>query len=390
MMNKAKKILLAFLLVFITVFVLPITINTFHSYASVQAAKIKISTSSKTLYVGYGCKINIKGTNKKVKWTSTNSKVAKVSKTGYVTAKSKGTTTIKARVNGKTYQCKITVWDNAQLDLYKTRSMKFIGITKKVTYKSSNNKIATIDKNGKVTAKKTGTVTITAKMSGNKYTCKLKVIANGWVKDAKGNIYYYENGKRIEGWKYIGKYKYYFFKNCGKLDQDVADRLKGKQNYYIHVNRKECKITIFAQDGENGYTIPVKAMTCSVGTSKNATPKGTFNTMSKARWGLLMGPSYGQYCTRIVDSILFHSVPGTKKSSYNISYRDYNKLGTPASHGCIRLTVKDAKWIYDNCTIGTVVTIDDKSDGCKFVKPKAQKLKANQHYDPTDPNVKRK
>lgn len=389
-MNKTKKIILAFLLVFVTVFVVPITMNTFHSYASVQAAKIKISTSSKTLHVGYGCKLNITGTNKKVKWSSSNSKIAKVTQTGYVTAKKEGTVTITGKVGNKTYKCKITVKNTAYITLYDTRSIKLIGTTKKVTYKSSNSKIASIDKNGKVTAKKTGIVTITAKMSGKKYSCKLRVFANGWIKDTKGNIYYYENDKKATGWKYVGKYKYYFFKNSGVLDQDVADRLNGKQEYYIHVNRKQCKVTIFAKDGDNGYTIPVMAMTCSVGTSKNKTPTGTYNTMSRTRWGKLMGPSYGQYCTRIVGSILFHSVAGYNKTSYNLSYRDYNKLGQPASHGCVRLCVRDAKWIYDNCEIKTKVTIDDKSDGCKFVKPKAQKLKSSQHYDPTDPNVKRK
>ena len=31
----------------------------------------------------------------------------------------------------------------------------------------------------------------------------------------------------------------------------------------------------------------------------------------------------------------------------------FNKLGQTASHGCIRLSVGDAKWIYDNCALGT-------------------------------------
>ena len=293
-------------------------------------------------------------------------------------------------MNKKTYKCKITVKQTAYVDIYNSRSMKIMGVSKKVKYTSSNSKIASIDKNGKVTGKKQGYVTITAKLNDRTYSCRLRVYANGWIKDPNGKIYYFKNEKKVEGWQYIGGYKYYFYRNCGILDQNVADRLKGKQEYYIHVNRKQCKVTIFAKDGDKGYTIPVMAMTCSVGTSKNKTPKGTYYTMSKARWAELMGPSYGQYCTRIVGSILFHSVPGYKKSSYNLSYRDYNKLGKPASHGCIRLCVRDAKWIYDNCKKKTKVTIDDKSDGCKFAKPKLKKIKSTQHYDPTDPNVKRK
>jgi peptidoglycan hydrolase-like protein with peptidoglycan-binding domain len=35
----------------------------------------------------------------------------------------------------------------------------------------------------------------------------------------------------------------------------------------------------------------------------------------------------------------------------------YNKLGQRASHGCVRLTVADAKWIYDNVPAGVVVSI---------------------------------
>ena len=325
-----------------------------------------------------------------MKWSSEDSSIASVSQGGYVTAKAPGTVKIKAVVNKKTYTSQITIKQTAYLDLYSMRSMQFIETNKKVKYYSSNAKIASIDKKGKVTANNVGTVKITAKTGSKKYSCTLQVTANGWYTDTKGQKYYYENNQKVTGWKYIGKYQYYFYKNSGVLDQNVASRLIGEQDYYIHVNRKKCQVTIFAKDGDNGYTIPVRAMTCSVGTSKNQTPKGTYNTMSRTRWGLLMGPSYGQYCTRIVDSILFHSVAGYNKTSYNLSYRDYNKLGQPASHGCVRLCVRDAKWIYDNCKIGTIVTIDDKSDGCKFDKPKIKKIKASQHYDPTDPNIKKK
>ena len=289
----------------------------------------------------------------------------------------------------KNIKCNITVNKAASMDIYSTRSMKFIGTTKKVTYTSSDTKIASIDKNGKVTSKKVGTVTITAKVNGKKYSCILNVKADGWVTDTKGNIYYYKNNKKLTGWNYVGKYKYYFNTKTGILDQNVADRLTGLQTYYIHVNRKQCKVTIFAQDGDKGYTIPVMAMTCSVGTSKTPTPTGTYNTKEKYRWRTLMGPSYGQYATKIVGGIYFHSVAGYNKTSYNIYASDYNKLGKPASHGCVRLCVRDAKWIYDNCKIGTTVTIDDKSDGCKFAKPTLKKIKSYQHYDPTDPNIKK-
>ena len=59
-------------------------------------------------------------------------------------------------------------------------------------------------------------------------------------------------------------------------------------------------------------------------------------------------------------------------------------LGQPASHGCVRLCVRDAKWIYDNCAVGTTVTIGD-SLAAPFDKPATIKIPAWQTWDPTDP-----
>ena len=381
-----KKIFSILVLLIITIGIQMI----FTDLSSVYAAeKIRISEKSKTLQVGYGMKLNIIGNNKKVKWSSADKNIATVTGTGYVTAKNVGETTINAKVNNEKYKCKIKVNQNAHVEVYNTKNMTFSGVNSIVKYYSSNTKIATVDKNGKVTGKKTGNVKIKAKVNGKKYYFNLIVDASGWKTDKDGSIYYYRDNERVTGWQYINGYKYYF-KGNGKLLQYVSNKLTGKQEYYIHVNRKKCKIVVFAKDGKNGFTIPVKAMTCSVGTKEHATPTGTFYTRSKARWAELMLKSYGQYCTRIVGEVLFHSTPGNFQSIYNVIPSVYNKLGSPASHGCIRLTVGDAKWIYDNCKVKTKVTINDKSDGCKFDKPKTAKLKAGQNYDPTDPAVKKK
>lgn len=57
----------------------------------------------------------------------------------------------------------------------KTYQLKVKGTSKKVTWKSSNKKVATVSKNGKVTGKKKGTAVITAKVSGKSYKCKVTV-----------------------------------------------------------------------------------------------------------------------------------------------------------------------------------------------------------------------
>ncbi len=380
--NKKILIILTIIIGFMLLQCVSIKIN------SVNAASIKISTSKRTLYVGYGCKLRISGTNKKIKWSSSNTKIAKVTQAGNVTAKKAGTVTITAKVSGKKYKCKITVKDYAKMVMTDRRNFEFYGKTTGVKYYTSNKKIATIDKKGNLITKKAGKVTITAKVSGKKYKMTLKVVDTGWINYNKKR-YYYLDGKKLKGWHYIDGYKYYFSKGKGILDEDVTDRIGKKSSYYITVNRTTCVVTIYAANKNNDYVIPVKAMTCSVGKSKTPTPKGTYKTIEKHRWGLLMGPSYGQYCTRIVDGVLFHSVAGYNKTSYNLSAYDYNKLGEPASHGCVRLCVRDAKWIYDNCKIGTTVKIMDSSTDI-FSKPATIKIKSSQHYDPTDPNIKKK
>lgn len=153
--------------------------------------------------------------------------------------------------------------------------------------------------------------------------------------------------------------------------------------YLIKVNRKMCTVTIYEKDSKGNYTVPIKAMLCSPGYH---TPIGTFKTPAKYRWRLLMGDVWGQYSTRIAGGVLFHSVWYYAKDPSTLSNKQYNKLGTMCSHGCVRLNVADAKWIYDNCPIGTTVTIYDSSDPGPLGKPEAVKVseKTLMGYDPTD------
>ncbi len=152
-------------------------------------------------------------------------------------------------------------------------------------------------------------------------------------------------------------------------------------NYWLQVNKGTNVVTVYRSDGT-----PERAFVCSVG---SATPIGTFYTPNKYRWHELDGPSYGQYCTRITAGYLFHSVWYYRNGDYaSQSYVQYNKLGTTASHGCVRLTVADAKWIYDNCPLGTRVTVMyGSSANDPLGKPVAIKVpNVREGWDPTDPN----
>ena len=158
------------------------------------------------------------------------------------------------------------------------------------------------------------------------------------------------------------------------------------KTYWIKVNKEANVATVYQK--KNGDWIPIKAMLTSCG--GNYTPEGTFNTTEKYRWHELVGHTFGQYNVRIHKRILFHSVwyykYGDPKSQ---SVEEFNKLGETASHGCVRLSTEDAKWIYDNCKIGTKVTIYSSKDPGPLGKPDAYKMPesaGSRNWDPTDPD----
>jgi hypothetical protein len=101
--------------------------------------------------------------------------------------------------------------------------------------------------------------------------------------------------------------------------------------------------------------------------------------------------TYSQYATRFNNGILFHSVPCYSPKNDQLEYEEFNKLGSPASLGCVRLCVADAKWIYDNCPSGTTVIVyDDASSPGPLGKPSMIKIPDDSPYkgwDPTDPNT---
>lgn len=158
--------------------------------------------------------------------------------------------------------------------------------------------------------------------------------------------------------------------------------------YLIKVNRVLNTATVYQKDDDGKFTDPVKAIVVSCGGSN--TPIGTFRISVQYRWKLMMDDVYAQYASRVTGPILIHSVPYYTPSNSDLCYRQYNLLGQTASHGCIRMTVEDAKWVMDHCSVGTTVEIyDDSSSPGPLGKPKAQKIPLDSKYrgwDPTDPD----
>ena len=165
----------------------------------VTVATVKLNASSMPLQVGTSTKA-LKVASKTVKkdkvkaWKSSDSSIASVSKSGKVTAKKTGKATLTVTMkSGAKATCKVTVQNEKVTTKKLTLSKKKATLTvkqsvklgvkrnpisakEKITWSSSNKKVATVSKSGKVTAKKAGKATITAKTSnGKKATCKITV-----------------------------------------------------------------------------------------------------------------------------------------------------------------------------------------------------------------------
>ncbi|MFR8757613.1 MAG: L,D-transpeptidase family protein, partial [Clostridium sp.] len=207
----------------------------------------------------------------------------------------------------------------------------------------------------------------------------------GWVWNDRDRYYVVDNAI-VTGWQYIDGYKYYF-EGDGKLVTDLEPYLNYQGQFKIKINKQMNCLTIYIPDGDNGYIIPYKSFLCSTG---DDTPLGEHKTPEKYRWRLMNTDEYCQYLTRLDAGIpiLLHSVIYERPDPYTLKAFTYNYLGATKSHGCIRLTTADSRWIYEHCALGTSITVYESPIPGPFDRPVIKTMIPDtQTYDPTDANV---
>ena len=203
---------------YLLVIILTITMLLPNNIVNAKSTTTKTPTISKTslnLNIGTKYTIKLNGVNQTLSWKTSNSKIATVDNSGKITAKTKGNATIYVVYKNKKYQCKVTVKkvsisiSNTSLKLiekeYKT--IKLNGITKKLPWKTSNSKIATVNSSGKIIAKKEGEVTIYVTYAGKKYKCLVTVKGQSPVKVT--DIKWTNGGATIYGSSDIYFYRQY-------------------------------------------------------------------------------------------------------------------------------------------------------------------------------------
>ncbi len=132
--------------------------------------------------------------------------------------------------------------------------------------------------------------------------------------------------------------------------------------YKLVVDYHNQCVYAFSKDKRGNFINLERVMICTTGGNGNWTPEGTYNMGGDYhRFGFFTSFNcYAQYWSQMAGSFYFHSLLYTSRDGSSWTRSSYNQLGTPGSHGCIRLLVPDARWIFENCAPGTecVVTTD--------------------------------
>ena len=140
-------------------------------------------------------------------------------------------------------------------------------------------------------------------------------------------------------------------------DDGLRDQPQGypaSDTYRIIVDIAHQVVMVYIKDADGEYTVPVRYMLCSTGTG-DRTPTGVFKMGAyRVRFSRFRNDGrYGQYWTQIRGAIYFHTFLYTQKDANTYEEDTYLELGGKASHGCVRLTVPDARWMWYNVAYGT-------------------------------------
>ncbi|MDD6710027.1 MAG: Ig-like domain-containing protein [Ruminococcus sp.] len=301
----------------------------------------KISKKSSSIYVGQKYNVNAKSSTR-ITYKSSNSNVAKVNSKGIVSALRKGSVTITVKSNGQTNSMKISV-KQPYVKIAKTKTVSLNGSTKisvkrlpgnaRVTWSSSNKKIATVNGAGVVRGKKSGKATITAKIryAGKTYTAKCKVTVKVVIKMSSSSITlhnsYYQKLKVYGGsgkitWKSSNK-------NVATVNSSgkVVGYGAGTSYIYAYRNGKRvsCKVTVSAAYAEDSY-IPDFGAMYGIHRDNSAKVNGAVGYNVTNYSSDTVADMLSNYCRRLINWGFSYYGQETTYDSYRQSYVMYDPV----------------------------------------------------------------
>ena len=254
-------------------------------------------------------------------------------------------------------------------------------------WSSDNTDVATVDSNGRVDAIAPGKAIITAQAE------KASVEYEVTVKEAKNEAVNISNA--IVGDKVT-------------VDQNRTN--PDKNLYAITINVDTGCLTVYTYNSQGTYNVGVRAMVCSIAEDSSVydiinrrdnSDQSSFyhidgKTGNSAGWNSDEKGTYYRYRTSFSqdggESLSFTSCAYKKKSVSALITEEYNKLGTAYTDGDIRLSVNDAKWIFDNCPEGTQIGfVYDGNNQDRLGVPTPIRIADEcdvRNWDPTDPDKK--
>lgn len=173
------------------------------------------------------------------------------------------------------------------------------------------------------------------------------VVQTGWLKLGKTWYYLDNSGAMVTGTRTIDG-KTQIFNGSGKwLGSDaMASKAQGYSSntpWLILVDRGAYRVGVF--HGSKGNWNREKTFSCVTGAPGSPTITGVFRTTGGKRMNLSTD-SRARWCTQIAGGYFFHTILASD-----------SELGHSLSHGCLRLSVSNAQWIYHNIGGGTTVVI---------------------------------
>ena len=169
---------------------------------------------------------------------------------------------------------------------------------------------------------------------------------------------------------------------CLPADAHAFDELKNTdpEKYYILLDLRNQIVTVFEKDADGEYTKVVRRFICTSGRTEldpddpedqgMPTPKGIWKIGGRERFGEFAAfrGTFAQYWTQIVGGVYFHSIMYSERDINTLQSGAYRSLGNNVSHGCVRLYVEDAKWLYYYACPGTTVEVSTSEDSNKAMK----------------------
>ncbi|SHH26694.1 L,D-transpeptidase family protein [Clostridium grantii] len=180
------------------------------------------------------------------------------------------------------------------------------------------------------------------------------VMTNGWI-DYQGKWYYLNsNGSLATGWIESASVWYYIAENGELLTNESFERiintkdLSSSTSYLITIDEEKQMVNIF-EGFTNNWKI-IKSIRCATGKKSTPTVKGFYIIESKGAMFRVSSNTICKYYTGFYGNYLFHTVLLDNAGNVQVG-----TLGQAVSHGCVRLSIEDAKYIYDNIPYYTKV-----------------------------------